>query len=64
VQGLQSFFWDEGQVRHSMEKLLLDNLDSVISVTQRNKKLDLRTAAYTIAIKRILEAASLRGLYP
>ncbi len=64
VQGLQSFFWDEGQVRHSMEKLLLDNLDSVISVTQRNKKMDLRTAAYTIAIKRILEAAELRGLYP
>jgi len=63
VQGLQSFFWDESEVRHSMERLLLDNLDAVISVTQR-KKMDLRSAAYSIAISRILEAAALRGLYP
>jgi glutamate dehydrogenase (NAD(P)+) len=63
VQGLQSFFWDEGEVRRTMEKTLLDNLDAVIGATVQ-RKCDLRTAAYTIAINRIVEAAKLRGFYP
>lgn len=63
VQGLQSFFWDEGEVRRSMEKTLLDNLDAVIGATVR-RQCDLRTAAYTIAINRIVEAVKLRGFYP
>lgn len=63
VQSLQSFFWDEGEVRRTMEKKLLDNLDAVISVTVR-RGCDLRTAAYTIAIDRIIEAVKLRGFYP
>lgn len=63
VQGLQAFFWDEAAVRRNMEKTLIDNLEAVVGVTSR-KKCDLRTAAYMIAIKRILEAADLRGLYP
>ena len=63
VQSLQSFFWDEGEVRRNMEKKLLDNLDAVVGVTTR-RKCDLRTAAYTIAIERIVEAVKLRGFYP
>lgn len=63
VQSLQAFFWDEGEVRRAMEKKLLDNLDAVISVTVR-RKCDLRTAAYMIAIERIVEAVKLRGFYP
>ena len=63
VQSLQSFFWDESEVRRNMERTLIDNLDVVIQQQQRHN-CDLRTAAYTIAIQRILEAADLRGLYP
>jgi glutamate dehydrogenase (NAD(P)+) len=63
VQGLQSFFWDEGEVRRSMEKTLLDNLDAVVGATVR-RRCDLRTAAYTIALSRIVEAVKLRGFYP
>jgi glutamate dehydrogenase (NAD(P)+) len=63
VQSLQSFFWDEGEVRRSMEKTLLDNLDAVVGATTRRKS-DLRTAAYTIAISRIVEATKMRGIYP
>lgn len=63
VQSLQAFFWDEGEVRRNMEKKLLDNLDAVVGVTTR-RKCDLRTAAYTIAIERIVEAVKLRGFYP
>jgi glutamate dehydrogenase (NAD(P)+) len=63
VQGLQSFFWDEGEVRRAMEKKLLNNLDAVVGATVRHK-CDLRTAAYTIAISRIVEAMKVRGFYP
>jgi glutamate dehydrogenase (NAD(P)+) len=63
VQGLQSFFWDEGEVRRQMERKLLDNLELVMGATTR-RKCDLRTAAYVIAIERIVEAMKLRGFYP
>ena len=63
VQGLQSFFWDESEVRSSMERKLLYNLDEVLSNTTRTKQ-DLRTAAYTLAIGRIIEAVKARGFYP
>ncbi len=63
VQGLQAFFWDESEVRRNMERKLLDNLDQVIGVTMR-KHCDMRTAAYTIAIERIVDAVTVRGFYP
>jgi glutamate dehydrogenase (NAD(P)+) len=63
VQGLQAFFWDEGEVRRQMERKLLDNIDAVIGITTR-RNCDLRTAAYMIAIQRIVEAMKVRGFYP
>jgi glutamate dehydrogenase (NAD(P)+) len=63
VQGLQSFFWDENEVRRQMERKLLDNLEVVMRIsTQRN--CTLRMAAYVIAVERIMEAIQLRGIYP
>lgn len=63
VQGLQSFFWDENEVRRQMERKLLDNLDVVIRVSMQ-RKCSLRMAAYVIAVERIMEAIQLRGIYP
>lgn len=63
VQGLQSFFWDESEIRQRMQDKLIDNLDQVIATTIRNKQ-DLRTAAYSIAVGRIVESVQARGFYP
>jgi glutamate dehydrogenase (NAD(P)+) len=63
VQGLQSFFWDENEVRRQMERKLLDNLDVVIRVSTQ-RKCSLRLAAYVIAVERVMEAIQLRGIYP
>ncbi|MBP8292821.1 MAG: Glu/Leu/Phe/Val dehydrogenase [Caldilineaceae bacterium] len=63
VQGLQSFFWDEGEVRRQMERILLGNLEAVIGTTTR-RRCDLRTGAYIIAIERIVAAMKVRGFYP
>ncbi len=63
VQSLQSFFWDENEVRRQMERKLLDNLEVVIRVSTQ-RKCSLRMAAYVIAVERIMEAIQLRGIYP
>jgi glutamate dehydrogenase (NAD(P)+) len=63
VQSLQSFFWDENEVRRQMEHKLLDNLEAVMGVcTQR--RCSMRMAAFVTAVGRIVEAIRLRGFYP
>jgi glutamate dehydrogenase (NAD(P)+) len=63
VQSLQSYFWDENEVRRQMERKLLDNLDVVMHVSAQ-RKCTLRIAAYVTAVERIMEAIQLRGIYP
>jgi glutamate dehydrogenase (NAD(P)+) len=63
VQSLQSFFWDENEVRRQMERKLIDNLEVVIRVSTQ-RKCSMRMAAYVIAVERIMEAMQLRGIYP
>ncbi len=63
VQDLQAFSWDESEVRHQMKRKLLENLDDVLAITVQTGQ-DLRTAAYTIAIQRIVDAVKYRGIYP
>ena len=63
VQDLQAFSWDESEIRHQMKRKLLENLDDVLAITVQTDQ-DLRTAAYTIAIQRIVDAVKYRGIYP
>ena len=63
VQGLQSYFWNEGEVRRQMENTLLSNLEAVNGVMTR-RACSMRMAAYIIAIERLLEAIRVRGFYP
>lgn len=63
VQGLQSFFWNESEVRRQMESKLLNNLDAVIQVSTQ-RRCSLRMAAYVTSVGRIVEAIKFRGFYP
>jgi glutamate dehydrogenase (NAD(P)+) len=63
VQGLQSFFWDENEINHRLERLMVTNFQRVWDMAQA-KQVDLRAAAYILAIDRVARAADLRGLYP
>ncbi len=60
VQNLQQFFWDEDQVNQQLEKRLHRAWDSVLEVA-REREIDLRRAAYIIAIDRVARAERLRG---
>jgi glutamate dehydrogenase (NAD(P)+) len=63
VQGLQSFFWDENDINNRLERLMVTNFQRVWDMAQQ-KQVDLRAAAYILAIDRVAKAADLRGLYP
>ncbi len=63
VQGLQSYFWTESEVRSQMQNTLLSNLETVNAAMMR-RGCSMRMAAYMTAIERIEEAVRVRGFYP
>ena len=63
VQGLQSFFWGEDEVNANLEKIMVRAFQDVLTISQQ-KKIDMRIAAYILAIGRVAEATLLRGIYP
>ena len=60
VQNLQQFYWDEEQVNRELDKKLSAAWE-MVSATQREQNIDLRSAAYVIAIDRVARAERLRG---
>lgn len=63
VQDIASLFWNEPEVGRRMREILEAAFDATHALaTERG--LDLRTAAYVLACRRVLEARELRGLYP
>jgi len=63
VQGLQSFFWSENEVNNNLEKIMIKAFQDVLAISQQ-KKVDMRIAAYILAIGRVATATLLRGIYP
>ncbi|MCL0098741.1 Glu/Leu/Phe/Val dehydrogenase [Dehalococcoidia bacterium] len=63
VQGIQSFFWDEVEVNDKLQHVMANAFEEVMSISQ-HEKVDMRTAAYMLAIGRIAKAITLRGIYP
>ncbi len=60
VQNIQRFRWTEGRVDTELRAVLTTAWQEVARVA-RDRDLDLRTAAYVIALGRVTEAARLRG---
>jgi glutamate dehydrogenase (NAD(P)+) len=63
VQDFSSFFWTEEEIERRMEDILMPAFRSIWDM-HLEKKVTLRTAAFIIACRRVLQARSLRGLYP
>jgi len=63
VQDLQGFFWDEDQVNNQLERIIKRAFNEVNEAAVR-EKVDRRTAAYMLAVKRVAEATRVRGLFP
>jgi glutamate dehydrogenase (NAD(P)+) len=62
VQNRMGFYWREKEVNDRLRDLLRENFDVVWSTAQEYKT-TLRGAAYTVAIKRVVDAYTTRGIY-
>lgn len=63
VQDLQSYFWDLDQIREALEKKMRKAFSDVLEA--KNKyNVDMRTAAYVVAIDRVAFAVEKRGIFP
>jgi glutamate dehydrogenase (NAD(P)+) len=62
VQDRYGYFWPEADVNSRLEDTMVEAFNDVAERARRFE-VDLRTAAYILAVERIIEARSLRGLY-
>jgi glutamate dehydrogenase (NAD(P)+) len=63
VQDMQSFFWTEARINESLKEIMDRAFEAVHAMSERHE-VDMRTAAYMVAVARVAEATTLRGLYP
>ena len=62
VQDRYGYFWKESEVNERLEEKMVAAFAAVWG-TKEKFEIDARTAAYILAVDRIIEARSLRGLY-
>lgn len=60
VQDLQHFFWSEDRVNNELLKIMVRAFEDVHNIAHE-KKVDMRKAAYILAIERVAKAAEMRG---
>ena len=63
VQNLQSFRWEEDYVNDMLERTMRKAFDEVWALSQE-KAASLRMGAYMSALKRVVGAKKLRGIFP
>jgi len=63
VQNIQSLMWDEDEVNKALEKIMIRAFNEVWETAQK-KACSLRTGAYIVAMKRLVEARRIRGIFP
>ena len=62
VQNRMGYYWRESEVNERLRELLRENFD-VVWETAKHYKTTLRGGAYTVAIKRVVDAYVTRGIY-
>jgi glutamate dehydrogenase (NAD(P)+) len=63
VQALQEFYWSEREVNLKLRDIMEKAFEAVYE-QRMNRKINMRQAAYCVAVNRVVEAHRLRGLYP
>jgi len=62
VQDRHGYFWEEDEVNLKLEKKMCSAFDAVLK-TSLKYKVDMRTAAYIVAIDRVGTVTKMRGMY-
>jgi glutamate dehydrogenase (NAD(P)+) len=60
---MQAFFWSEDEITAQLDRIMDEAMAGVQAMADA-EGVDLRAAAMMLAVSRVAEATSLRGLYP
>jgi glutamate dehydrogenase (NAD(P)+) len=63
VQDLNRDHWSEEVVNEKLHQIMTRAFAEVLELAQR-EDVNQRTAAYLLAVERVADATSMRGLYP
>ncbi|MDR2049023.1 MAG: Glu/Leu/Phe/Val dehydrogenase [Treponema sp.] len=63
VQNIQSLTWDEENINKTLNRLMTGAIEEVYAFAQ-SKKTTLRTAAYALALQKLVKAKKIRGIFP
>jgi glutamate dehydrogenase (NAD(P)+) len=63
VQDIQAFFWTEDDINKRLSDIMSRSFNEVYTIAQRHR-INMRQAAYMVAIARVAEVHRVRGLYP
>jgi glutamate dehydrogenase (NAD(P)+) len=63
VQDLNRDHWSEDVVNEKLKEIMVRSFDEVLAMAQK-EQVNMRMAAYLLAVDRVSSATALRGLYP
>ena len=63
VQDREAFFWTLEEINARLRRIMTRAFDDTLHMS-REHEVDLRTAAYMLAVGRVAEATLTRGIYP
>ena len=63
VQGLQEYFWKEAEVNAKLNDIITRAFNETWALHD-NRSVSMRIAAYGLAVERVAEATTTRGIYP
>lgn len=62
VQNLRHFYWEQAKVEDRLKRQISQAFKKVWQTSQAQNNRDLRTAAYMVAVERLVKALSVRGI--
>ncbi|MCI0502464.1 MAG: Glu/Leu/Phe/Val dehydrogenase [Fusobacteria bacterium] len=63
AQNIQSLMWNEEEVNSKLENIMIKSFQEVWD-TKDQYKTDMRTGAFIVAMRRLVEARKIRGVFP
>ena len=63
VQDMQAFFWSEAEITDQLDRIVDEGMAEVQAMAAA-ERVDLRSAGMMVAVARVADATTLRGLYP
>jgi len=63
VQDLNRDHWSEAVVNEKLKDIMVKAFQETLAIARR-EQVNMRTAAYLLAVQRVADATSMRGLYP